>query len=310
MLLSLGTRRRHAELSLAFPAAGRPLARRRGGPPQRLQLAASAIEPRVHRAVSKSAVLLAANTTCRQDIGRSLKRTPVLLVETGVSQVAAAPQGHAEQRRVLRILWSGQSVPRKALHLLIEALARLPAEVRYEGCASGPGAAGGALAAAGPPPGRRSPHDLARLAADQESPATVRLGRPVRLHQPPRHLGQRVSGGCPRGFPSSAWTTRGRARDHRRCGVKIAVTRPEQVIDDLAEAILRLARARTRPRRLRPGALQRARQYLWSRQGQRMTALYRQAMTAAGGNGAAVERAAARRFPFRGVRDWLPLRTG
>ena len=47
-----------------------------------------------------------------------------------------------------------------------------------------------------------------------------------------------------------------------------------QVVEDLAQAIIRLAQTPAERQRLSPRALERARQYLWSRQGERMAAVY------------------------------------
>jgi glycosyltransferase involved in cell wall biosynthesis/peptidoglycan/xylan/chitin deacetylase (PgdA/CDA1 family) len=271
------------------------------------------LSPRVRRAANKAAVLLAANTTCQHDIGRSLGRTPLRLVETGINQVAAAPPARADDG-VLRILWSGHLFPRKALHLLIEALARLPAEVRYELRILGRGTQEA-----------RWRRLARRQGVDRHTTWLGWLPFPQALEQYAwadlfAFTSLRDTSGnvfleaLSRGLPVVCLDHQG-ARDviTADCGVKIAVTRPEQVIEDLAEAILRLARDPDERRRLAQGALQRARQYLWSRQGQRMTAFYRQAMTTAGGNGAAVEAGGEslsfpRRSPLAAAAHWLKRR--
>ncbi len=249
--------------------------------------------PRVHRAVRKSTVLLAANSTCRRDIGRFHGKTPELLLETGVSRVAAAPHGHAGADDVLRILWSGQLVPRKALHLLIEALARLPAEVRYELRVLGRG-----------PQERRWRRLARRLGVDRHATWLGWLPHQEALQQYAwadlfvftslrDTSGNVFLEALAAGLPVVCLDHQG-AGDviTAECGVKIAVTRPGEVVDDLAAAILRLARAPAERRQLGQGALELARQYLWSRQGQRMTDLYRRAMAAAGNLATADEEAA------------------
>jgi peptidoglycan/xylan/chitin deacetylase (PgdA/CDA1 family) len=67
------------------------------------------------------------------------------------------------------------------------------------------------------------------------------------------------------------------------CGVKIPVRTPRQVVEDLAQAITRLAQAPAQRQRLGQGAMERARQYLWSRQGERVAAVYEEVLSAPSG---------------------------
>ena len=62
------------------------------------------------------------------------------------------------------------------------------------------------------------------------------------------------------------------------CGIKVPVTRPREVIDGLTGALTTLARDPALRERLGRGALERAREYLWSRQGERMADVYRQVL--------------------------------
>jgi len=58
------------------------------------------------------------------------------------------------------------------------------------------------------------------------------------------------------------------------CAVKIPVTTPGQVEREFADAIARLARDRAEVERLSRGAVERSRQYLWSRNGEAMEEVY------------------------------------
>ena len=62
------------------------------------------------------------------------------------------------------------------------------------------------------------------------------------------------------------------------CGVKVPVTTPGETIGRFAEALTALARDPARRERLRCGAVRRAEQYLWTRQGQSMAEVYRQVL--------------------------------
>lgn len=62
------------------------------------------------------------------------------------------------------------------------------------------------------------------------------------------------------------------------CGIKVPVTNPREVIAGLSSAIERLACDPSLRARLSRGALERAEEYLWKRQGERMAAVYAEAL--------------------------------
>ena len=70
-----------------------------------------------------------------------------------------------------------------------------------------------------------------------------------------------------------------------RCGIKIPVTTPRQVIQGFAEALAKLGRDPDLLRQLREGAQVRAADYLWSKQGEAMATIYRRALKDAGSAG-------------------------
>jgi glycosyltransferase involved in cell wall biosynthesis len=59
------------------------------------------------------------------------------------------------------------------------------------------------------------------------------------------------------------------------CGIKIPVTKPKEVISGLQEAIISLARDRKKLESLSHGAIERAREYLWSTKGEEMARIYK-----------------------------------
>ena len=68
------------------------------------------------------------------------------------------------------------------------------------------------------------------------------------------------------------------------CGIKVPVTTPREVIAGLREALVMLALNPAKWEALGQGALARARDYLWSRQGERMAAVYRRVLNGALGH--------------------------
>lgn len=90
-------------------------------------------KPRVRQAAKASAALLAANSTNRRDYERVFGRPVELLLETGLGDLPGPDHLRFEARLAhpedpLRMLWSGECQSRKALPVLLRALASLPPE--------------------------------------------------------------------------------------------------------------------------------------------------------------------------------------
>jgi glycosyltransferase involved in cell wall biosynthesis len=64
-----------------------------------------------------------------------------------------------------------------------------------------------------------------------------------------------------------------------QCGVKIPVRTPRDAVSDLLDAIVRIAAEPNRLHALSHGAVERARMYLWERNGLHMARLYDEALT-------------------------------
>jgi glycosyltransferase involved in cell wall biosynthesis/peptidoglycan/xylan/chitin deacetylase (PgdA/CDA1 family) len=239
----------------------------------RLQLHFS---PRVRQAALRASVFLAANSTIQRDFARVHRVEPILMLETGIHAAAASPQRADLNRRVLRILWSGDHAPHKGLPLLLKALCGLNQRVPYDLRILGSG---------------RLRHRWQRLARNLNLAGNVTwLGR-LPHHQALEQYqwadvfvftslrdtsGNVVLEALAAGVPVVCLDHQG-VRDMvtEECGIKIPVTVPSEVIFKLSEAILNLAQDPALRQRLSVGALRRVREYEWPRQGERMAALYR-----------------------------------
>lgn len=230
---------------------------------------------RVRRAARRADVILAANSTNRRDLESALGVKTTMLIETGLPGPPRRTPRTPDDTRPLRILWSGIIVPRKALSLLIKALARLPADVTYE---------------------------LRILGEGSERSRCERLARDLGIERQCTWLGWVPH---ERAMSQYGWAdvlaftslrdTSGNVvlealatglpvvcLDHQgvgdivddSCGIKIPPTTPSEVIAGLTAAILRLARNRAFGRRLGDGALRRARQYEWSCLAERIVRIY------------------------------------
>ncbi len=232
---------------------------------------------RLRRSARLAGVLLAANSENRQDITRAMGVSPTLLLETGVESTALEPRRRRTEQGRFRILWCGVLIPRKALSLLLKALAQLPEELPYELRIIGRGAQK-----------RRWQRLSRRLGIDpcvtwieslphgqmcqQYAWADLFVFSSLR-----DTTGNVILEALSTGLPVIGLDHQG-VHDvlDESCGIRVPVTTPREVIGRLAEAILRLARDAALWDRLSAGALQRAKSLLWGRQGDRMAEIYRQ----------------------------------
>lgn len=233
----------------------------------------------VRRALARAAVVLAANTTVRDDLARVHGVTPTVQLETGLRQVAGQVRPLSPTGTPLRVLWAGEVQPWKALPLLLRALALLPADAPVEVRILGKG------------PQERCCRRLAeRLGVAHRLTWLGWLPHPEALAQYDWSdvlaftslrdtSGNVVLEALAAGVPVVCLDHQG-VRDMvtPACGVKLPVTTPARVAADLAAALQRLGTDRDLRQRLAAGALERARHYLWDSQGQRMLAIYRQVL--------------------------------
>ena len=95
------------------------------------------LKPRVREAARAAVMVVGANSTNQRDYRRVFQREVKLLLETGLHAVAEPDRTRFEERaegvvRPLRILWSGELQTRKALPILLRALAALGGRVSVE----------------------------------------------------------------------------------------------------------------------------------------------------------------------------------
>ena len=80
----------------------------------------------------KAATVLSVNSEGQRIFKQLFQVDSVLLSDVGVKTINHRKLLNAEPHQPLRILWSGLFEPRKALHLLIMALAQVPSSLKFE----------------------------------------------------------------------------------------------------------------------------------------------------------------------------------
>ena len=236
---------------------------------------------RVRKAMNKAAVLLAATTEVQQIIRRLYGRDSELMPEVGFEGQNAPSPALREKGERLRLCWSGVHEPRKALPLLLEALALLPRD-DWELHVIGEGEC---------------------TAAWQRRARRLGLSHVVWHGWVPREQGwqmmqqahifcitsmrdltstvilEALSFGLPVIAPDHCGF---RNVLHEGCGRKIAIRSRRQFVRDYAAAIAEWADDEALRRRLSQGARARAQEFDWESKGQRLAELYREAVAQGG----------------------------
>lgn len=245
-----------------------------------LNLATLWTSPRLRRAAKTAEAIFASNSTNVRDLTRRWRRPVHLLADVGVSQVAQTAARRTSHE--LRILWSGLHIPRKALPLLLHALAQLrDAPWRLEVLGDG----------------RLTPRwrRLAnRLGIDDQIAWRGRLPHAEAVAAMAEadlfaFTSLRDSGGTvvlealAAGTPVLCLDHQG-AADYidETCGVKIPPTNPQDVIRGFARALQRFAERRDLLEAMRPAALARAERYRWEATSREIFAAYDAALGRSG----------------------------
>lgn len=236
---------------------------------------------RVRRAARAAAILIGSNSTNQRDYTRVFQRDVGLLLETGLDTVRSPNRARFTQPGPIRILWSGEFTTRKALPILLEALAALPEDTPFELRILGKGPLAGRWQQRAKELGIADRvHFLGHLpladAIAQLDWAHLFVFTSLRDTS-----GNVVLEALSYGVPVICFDHQGVGDIvDATSGIKVPVTNPPRAIADIASAIQALAHNRVELLHLSHGATNRARQFLWSANGDRINALYHQLIAA------------------------------
>ena len=234
--------------------------------------------PRVRRAARRAELLLAANTTNRDAIVRAHQVEAITFPETGMQGLSL---NHSRKHHggPLRILWCGVLEPRKALHLLIEALSQLPRDLSWELHVVGTGPQANRLQRMAKAFGVSERISWLGFIPHREALARFDWADVFAFTSLRDTSGTVVLEALGAGLPVVCLDHQGAADIvESSCGIKIPVTSPKSAVADFTAAIERLARDAEWREELAQGSLRRAEYYLWTEQGTRMAECYRRVL--------------------------------
>lgn len=242
-------------------------------------------KPRVRMAAGKAALVFGANSTNQRDFEKAFGRRVELLLETGLHAFPEPDRSRFVERvsrrhlglptAPLRLLWSGELHTRKALPVLLRALAQLPQNISWtlDVLGSGPMEAGWQAQAK-----RLGLSARTRFLGRQSFADAVAAmnGADLFCFTSLRDTsGNVVLEALAAGVPVLCFDHQG-AGDmvDRSCGVKFGVGRPAQAYRDWSRAVAELVADPQRLLALSHGATRRAEQFLWSENHKRINGYY------------------------------------
>lgn len=244
-----------------------------------LQLATSL---RVREAGRRSAAVLGANGENQRTLETILKRPVAPMLETGLPGALEMELGHLPPKSIsegepLRVLSSGWITPNKGLHLLLRAAAIAAKQIPIEVTILGKGSAEKRNRVLAATLGIDSQVRFLGWKPYREALRQYDLAHCLAFTSLRDTSGNVLLEAMARGVPPICLDHQGAGEIVTpQSGVKIAVTNPQQVVADLASALISLYRDEHRLAALSEGAVRRMREYTWDAQGARMAEVYRE----------------------------------
>ena len=234
----------------------------------------------MHDAARAAAMIIAANSTNQRDYERVFRRPVDLLIETGLKLVIEPDRTRFHERLInsgdpLKILWSGELQSRKALPILLRALATIQ-DVPFELTVLGDGPPRALWQAETERLGLASRVTFRGRLPFVEAVAQMKQAELFCFPSLRDTTGNVVLEALAAGVPVVCFDHQGVADIVTdACGVKLPVISPERAIEDWAQTIRELANDPARLLRMSEAATVRARDFLWERNGDWMLAAYR-----------------------------------
>jgi glycosyltransferase involved in cell wall biosynthesis len=236
---------------------------------------------KVRRAARSAAVVLAANSVARRAIRKHQGREAPLLWDIGIDAVKPK-QPSRDRPGHIRILWSGELIPRKAIHLLLSALGSVRKEMSFELKVLGRGPLLGKARSMASELGIEDRCQFMGWLPRAEAAAQSEWADVFVFTSLRDTSGNVMIEAMSRGVPVICFDHQGAADIvTEKSGIKLPVTNPKDAVRRLADALQGLAENRDLLNELSGGAAERAKDFLWSRTGSQMALIYRSVLAKA-----------------------------
>lgn len=231
---------------------------------------------RARRAGRVSSRVLAASSTIRRDLHKLGIDDAEQILETGLpSKVSFAPRRHGDRSGPLRLLWIGAIEPRKALPVLLEAMAQAPSHLPMEVTVIGRGKSLRGWQKLAARLGIGNQCHWRGVVDHGEALAAYRDADVFVFTSLRDTSGNVVLEALASGLPVVCFDHQGVSdMVTAECGIKVPVTNPAEGVAGFREALTLLASDVELRQRLGEGASQRAQYYHWDKQGERFNQVY------------------------------------
>lgn len=241
---------------------------------------------RVRAAALQADLVMAANSTNLVDFRRAFGCDVELLLETGLHEVQDPDRSRFEERvsrqraglaaAPLRLLWSGELHTRKALPVLLRALAQLRSELPWQLDVLGDGPMQAAWSAESRRLGLEGRVRFLGRRAFTDAVAEMDSADLLCFTSLRDTSGNVVLEALAAGVPVMCFDHQGCGdMVDATCGIKVRVSSPRQAYVEWGNAIEELVERPERLLQLSHGATERAKQFLWSESHDRVNAIYR-----------------------------------
>ncbi len=232
---------------------------------------------RVRNAIRNSSVVIAANSSTRNDLQHYTSQPIRVSLETGIDYPIHPPKSIRVLEKPFQILWAGRLRAWKALPLLLHAVAKLPADVAVKVRIVGDGKSEKCWKKLARRLKIEDRIEWIRRPCYRESLRYYREADVFAFTSLRDTSGTGLLEALTAGTPIIGLNHQGAADIiTEECGVLISVNTPRQSIDEFRDAIFWLYKDSRRLKALSDGALQRAKDFQWSSYEEPMQLLYSQ----------------------------------
>ncbi len=231
---------------------------------------------RISVALSKSTMVLAANTSTQQHLAQFVSYPMPVMLETGIDYELPPPRIQRDSKQPLRILWTGRLRMWKGLPLLLHAMAELPSDVQVSLRVLGEGCCGYRWKRLAKKLRQEQRIEWEDRPSYRESMGHYQWADVFAFTSLRDTSGTGLLESLAAGVPIVGLDHQGAAdiiTDN--CGIKISVDSPRKTIAEFAAALTRLSRDTAELHRLSIGATARAHSYQWSEYAQPMLSIYK-----------------------------------
>lgn len=233
---------------------------------------------RVRKAASRARVMLVANQAIQSEFEAVVGRKTDTMCEIGTRQIAEE-RDSTDASQSLRILWAGECRARKGMAMLLKAVAALPHDVEVKVRVLGEGPARKRWEKRTEALGIADRFEWMGWLPHDEALQQYKWADTLAFTSLRDTTGTVVLEALSSGVPVVSWNHQGVGDIvTKSSGIKIDLANPGVMIAQLRDSLVSLSRDRRLLKRLSDGALVRAEDYLWQRQGERMRDHYRDAI--------------------------------